>query len=263
MTIAWPELRSDLVAAAGRFASVVGALDPDEPVRGSDWSVGQTVAHVVTTFDRWVSMAEGAAFDIGRGPEFATRMAEINRREIEAAGRCGAGEETAAAARWLAVATDPDASMHLYGLADVDCSFAEASGVLLGELLMHGYDVARSIRAPWPITAREAIAVAEGLLPLLPLVYDGSATGGRSFDIDLRLRGRGSGIDFHCEPSALTISDGSPDRAAVHISADPAPWLLVGYGRRSQWRAAATGTVVAWGRKPWLALRFGRLLVPA
>jgi len=38
------------------------------------------------------------------------------------------------------------------------------------------------------------------------------------------------------------------------ISAEPATFLLVNYGRTGPWGPAHTGKVVAWGRRPWLAL---------
>ncbi|MEX2268589.1 MAG: hypothetical protein WEA75_07900 [Acidimicrobiia bacterium] len=142
---------------------------------------------------------------------------------------------------------------------ELECSHAHSSAILLGELVIHGYDIARTVDAPWPITRREAIAIFEGALVLLPLVYDGSATEGRTFTMDVRLRGRSGGLGLHCTPSPLTINNGSPPNAAVHISADPVGWILIGYGRRSQLWGAYTGLVRVWGRKPWLALRFGRL----
>jgi hypothetical protein len=43
------------------------------------------------------------------------------------------------------------------------------------------------------------------------------------------------------------------------VSADPVTYLLVGYGRRSPWPAIARGGILAWGRMPWLALRFASL----
>jgi hypothetical protein len=42
--------------------------------------------------------------------------------------------------------------------------------------------------------------------------------------------------------------------ADVWISADPATILLVFYKRQSQWPAIARGRLLAWGRRPWLAL---------
>jgi hypothetical protein len=44
------------------------------------------------------------------------------------------------------------------------------------------------------------------------------------------------------------------------ISADPVAFLLVGYGRVSQWPQIARGKMVAWGRKPWLGVKFRSLL---
>ncbi len=39
------------------------------------------------------------------------------------------------------------------------------------------------------------------------------------------------------------------------ISADPAAFLLVGYGRMPLVRALLRGGILAWGRRPWLGLR--------
>lgn len=41
------------------------------------------------------------------------------------------------------------------------------------------------------------------------------------------------------------------------------PWaiLLVGFGRTGQWTQILCGKIIASGRKPWLGLGFGRLLV--
>jgi uncharacterized protein (TIGR03083 family) len=261
-TISWPDLRSDLEQAARRFAAMAASADGDQPVTGTDWTVHDTVAHVTTVLDRWIGTARGGKVDIARGREFRGRMAEINRREIDAAPATH-DHLVAAALRWLDTVPDPTATLHAFGTPDARCTFAEASGLLLGEILVHGYDVAQALHQPWAITGREATAIFDGILPILPLLYEGSATGGKTFDIDVRLRGRGRGVGLHCEPDALTISDGSPSRASVHISADPVAWLLVGYGRRSQMAAALTGKVVAWGRKPWLAAKFGELVQPA
>jgi len=40
------------------------------------------------------------------------------------------------------------------------------------------------------------------------------------------------------------------------ISGDPVTFLLVGYGRMPLGRALLRGGVLAWGRRPWLGLRF-------
>jgi hypothetical protein len=57
----------------------------------------------------------------------------------------------------------------------------------------------------------------------------------------------------------LSVSDRRPEEVDCWISADAAAYLLVGYGRRSQWSALAKGQVLAYGRKPWLGLKFAKL----
>jgi hypothetical protein len=44
------------------------------------------------------------------------------------------------------------------------------------------------------------------------------------------------------------------------ITADPVAFLLVGYGRISQWGPILRRQIVAGGRRPWKALRFAMLL---
>jgi hypothetical protein len=41
---------------------------------------------------------------------------------------------------------------------------------------------------------------------------------------------------------------------------DPVAFLLVGYGRISPWAAVVRGGGMAYGRRPWLGVRFKDLL---
>ena len=126
------------------------------------------------------------------------------------------------------------------------------SGILVNEAEIHGLDIASAEDRPWEITRQKAIEAIVGLLPGLYVFVDESAAKGLNATFELRLRG---GPRFYntITDGALTI-DVTPKPADVHVSADPVEYLLIGFGRRSQWPAIATGKVVAWGRKPWLAL---------
>lgn len=84
MTMSWPELRSEFDATAKRFADLIASADADRPVKGSDWSLGETAAHVTTAIDRWMAMVDGPVSRVGRGQEFASWAAEINQREVDA-----------------------------------------------------------------------------------------------------------------------------------------------------------------------------------
>jgi hypothetical protein len=49
--------------------------------------------------------------------------------------------------------------------------------------------------------------------------------------------------------------------AGMHLSADPVVFLRNAYGLISNARAALTGGIVVYGRRPWLAVRFAKLFV--
>jgi putative sterol carrier protein len=65
----------------------------------------------------------------------------------------------------------------------------------------------------------------------------------------------------------IAVADGAAtvtaadERADCVITADPVAFLLLGYGRITQWPQIARGRLRAGGRKPWLAMRFASLLV--
>ena len=130
---------------------------------------------------------------------------------------------------------------------------------LLGELLMHGRDLAISIGVDWPISKDEAIILLDNIAPLLPVLVDKKATSTLVADIRVIVRG-GQPIHLSFDHGSVTAG-GNPRRFDATVSADPVAFLLVAYGRRSQWRAIAGGGLVAWGRRPWLALKLTSYLV--
>jgi hypothetical protein len=60
----------------------------------------------------------------------------------------------------------------------------------------------------------------------------------------------------------LLITSRGDGPVDCHLLADPVAFLLVMYGRRGPVRTALTGGVLAWGRRPWLALQLPRLFRP-
>lgn len=45
-------------------------------------------------------------------------------------------------------------------------------------------------------------------------------------------------------------------RIDCRLSVDPVAFLLVAYGRVSQWGPITRGQLLAWGRRPWLGFKF-------
>ena len=121
---------------------------------------------------------------------------------------------------------------------------------------MHGYDSARAARRPWPVPADWARTVFLGALPVIPHYLLAERAQGRRARYDIRLRGEpGARANFTVAGGALVIEAPAPGQPAdCHLSADPWAFLLVLYGRSGPLTPTLSGKILAWGRRPWLAL---------
>ncbi|HEY6424812.1 MAG TPA: SCP2 sterol-binding domain-containing protein, partial [Pseudonocardiaceae bacterium] len=75
----------------------------------------------------------------------------------------------------------------------------------------------------------------------------------------LHLRGHGQ-LNLVFDEGTCRIEDRPARQIDCHILADPAAFLMVFWQRQSQWNAIAKGQLAAWGRKPWLGLKFRSLI---
>lgn len=129
-----------------------------------------------------------------------------------------------------------------------------ALGLLVGEFLVHGHDLADTLTAPWPIAVEHVELAIDGLEQVLPGWVRRREGDGHTATYDIRLRGGNRHVwafdqghlDCHADPEAVRID--------CHMSGAAEAIILVMYGRLSPWRAALSGQVLAWGRRPWLAL---------
>lgn len=132
----------------------------------------------------------------------------------------------------------------------------------LNELLLHGRDIALAEGVPWPIERSDAALIVRGFLfPALsalgPSMVSEEADGVRA-SFDVRLRGGGAAVlRFDDGNLSVEAPSGPVD---CHLSVDPAGFLLVAWGRTSQWHAISRGQLLAWGRRPWMALRLRSLV---
>lgn len=134
------------------------------------------------------------------------------------------------------------------------------TGHLLNETIVHGYDIARADNRSWRVDpSHAAITLAEFIIPVIealdPRALTSAGAAGVRAAYDLRIRG-GERFRLVFDDGALSVEHASSSPADCCISADPVAFLMVTWGRRSQWRAIASGRLMAWGRKPWLGPRF-------
>jgi uncharacterized protein (TIGR03083 family) len=263
--------RAAISPAADRFTTLLRATDDIErPAAGTDWTAAQTAAHVSIVLSGFSAAIAGEpqvlTLDQYLEANFPTRLAAANAATIATVDDTNTGRLAeliaAGAQRFLEIVAVADPRMECetpwYGPARTrtpDCLTALA----LGELTVHGYDIATGTGRPWPISAEQAKLILGTVCPQMsPLVVRPDAGRGAPVTYEVRLRGNGPRY-------VIRVADGTAAVRAVGgpvdcvISADPVTFLLVVYGRMTLGRALARGGILAWGRRPWLGLRFKSL----
>lgn len=238
---------------------------PATAVPGSRWTVGEIGSHLLIVLrgfaesvrgnaDRWAHAADGTGSSQERLAAFNDELIGGEpRRDVGALGELivEATEDFLAASE----ASLPEERMATpwYG-PGATLPVSAATCLLLGEQVVHGYDIAQALGAPWPISPGEACLVFHAVAAMMPVIVDPAAAAGVHSSYDIRLRG-GQRFVVRIEAGTVHVEGYDSQRVDCRLSADPEAFLLVVYGRTSQWRAIGQGKVMAWGRRPWLGLR--------
>jgi hypothetical protein len=129
--------------------------------------------------------------------------------------------------------------------------------ISLGEQILHGYDIATALGAPWPIEPGHADLVIYGYGPYYGSMVDpemAQVTVG--FGIDLRA---GSSFTVRFDDGGYRLERPRSGPVDCTISADPVAFLLMWSGRMSPWEAIALNLFVVDGLDSSLGLRFMEL----
>jgi uncharacterized protein (TIGR03083 family) len=261
ITIDWVAARRAVAEAGPRLTAMLrSATRPEAPALG-EWDVAQTAAHVSHAMDAIAAMSKGG----GNLIEDIAGLATLTRVMVAGEGRRPLGDlahriDTSVggflAAMEEAAAGEGD-SAHSWMIEGTEVRLSFLTCHMLNELTVHGLDIARALGVPWPIDrSHAAILVAGFVLPALhaigrDMVVQEKAANAR---FELRLRGDGRAW-LHFADGNFTV-EGSPQGPVdCHLSVDPAAFLLVAWGRTSQWPAIARGQLLAWGPKPWLGIQ--------
>jgi len=255
--------------AAARTATLLRTLpDADAAVPGIGWSAAETAAHLVGELRYYTGFITGErdARDLlalateAKTP--AERNALSNARMLEEFAERDvhrlADMMVPAVRDFTAASERRPHDEPVLTATGLYMTVPVMAAALLGEQLIHGLDIARAVAARWPITSEDALLVIGGVVAMMPGYVDPRQTAGLHLTYELRFRG---GPRYR-----LTVDDGTASvtapggKADCWIAADPVAFLLVGYGRAGQWGQALRGKIISGGRRPWLGLRFGKLL---
>ncbi len=255
-----PATRAALEVVGRRLVGLLEAVpDPQAPTRRLAWTLGETSLHIADGPARYADFARGRALPeptIDLGPVSRQRMAAESERAPSVLAR----RLEADTHRYLCETAELPATHPVPFYGGLTIELAAQSAILLGEFVVHGYDVARTIGRPWPIEAAHARLIVAGVTAVLPRYVDRERAAGLTATYQVRLRG-GPSFQVRFDRGTATVGPPQPGAADCRLTVDPVTFLLVAYWRRSQWPGILRGQLRAWGRRPWLGPRFQRLFV--
>ncbi len=132
---------------------------------------------------------------------------------------------------------------------------ASLAGVVLGEVVMHGYDIAYGLGRPWPIDPGHAGLILGAYGPLFPICVNPERAAGHSASYSLDL-GEGPIVTLRFTDGVLGLEPPGMGPVDVTICSDPVTFLMVADGRLSRYEAIALGRMSATGDRPELAVGF-------
>lgn len=254
--------RDSIATTTKQVAELVAAIpDPTALAPDSPWTVRDFAAHIVMCGGLLTDIAQGVPSPIeSLHPTY--HKAEMTRRNADIA-----ETDPTKLSRLLVDAMEGflDATSDVAGDTPVifhggfPFTVAGVAGVVLGEELLHGYDIATAIGRPWPIDPVATQLVLAAYAPGFAFVVDAERTKGLSAGFGITLRGVGEmTVRFTDGVYGLEEAGGPVDAT---ISADPVAFLMVGAGRLSRYDAIALGLFEPGGEHPEMAIGFPDLFL--
>lgn len=262
-------LRTEVSRATALLRSI---RDPKAPALG-EWNVAELAAHLAHAWTVLPALARQAVDGLpGRaGTSLIDELGELAGLTARMVAADPERDLGALADRIDARAADflsepPDGDRPCPWLVDgVTVERRHLVCHLLSETVVHSYDLARADGRRWRVDQASAAMIFRGfLLPVIRrldsrslLHQDRAARVRAAYDVHLP---GGPPFRFVVDRGRLLAPERPEGRADTHIGADPAALLLVVWGRVPAWRPMATGRLVAWGRRPWLAPKLPSML---
>jgi uncharacterized damage-inducible protein DinB len=242
---------------AENLADMIRPLpDTAIPIPGADWTVGETANHVAMAGQLFVDLAGGIPRVHGDMTRegLAAANAEWLARDPERRADRLADAIVSSTQTFLDTVEGRPANQPVVspaGKMDMETLVSYA----LTHTLMHAIGIARALRKPLPVTR----AHVNLMMPFLAVGMESFVRKEKTKDLTacflLHLRG-GPQVAVTFDKGVLRLDTNPPRRVDCHIVAEPVALFLVAMGLKKQWGPIATGKLMTWGTKPWLALQF-------
>jgi len=246
--------RGELLAATDRVVSLVESLAAPTAKSGTlEWSRAETAAHLIAGCEGYTTWLNGNAITLLDRSNIAQsqieRIAEIEERDPRAL-----ATRLRAAADALVFALAGRDAYEIVPYNDKTQPVGAAAGLMIGELLLHGADMAAGTGVRWEISQAACRHIVRGNFAVLPYYIRRDVAASRPCEFDIRVadvaRARWSFGDH-----GLRITAADKGRYDVHVAARAKGLVLALYGRRSPISQVARGQVIAYGRKPFAPFR--------
>lgn len=271
LTIDLDEARSRLASVGRQTTELFASIgDSAPPVPGLAWNVGEVGAHIAVVLRGYTEAAKGdqslVEALISAGATFPERLSAITAGTLAAEPGRDPKELSVLIRQRVETfladtagrAGDERVSTPFYG-DGASLSLATATAMLVGEQVIHGYDVAAATDRPWTIEVDDANLMLRAISSMMPFAANPATTAGKHSTYRISVRGGGPRMVVRVDDGKVTAESSTPGRVDCSLSADPVTLVLVVYGRVGQWGPILRGKLAAWGRKPWLGLTFTNL----
>ena len=125
--------------------------------------------------------------------------------------------------------------------AGVPFTVAQFACTMLGDQMLHGYEMAAAIGRPWPIDTPDALLILEAHLPLFGAMLHARAARRVSLPRSgIELRG-GRDVTVRFTDGAYSVEEGTAEAVDATMSVDPVAFLMIESGRLSRYEAVALG----------------------
>ena len=248
------ELWERIDLAVARYRELIGSVDDALRLRDSTWTARDVTAHLLTVLRRYTNR------DVAQTGGLAATPREVDRLNAdELAELAGTSHDELLAAIAIELKTirgafgpdNADLRMTVPFHAGATVDIAAGLANIIGEFLIHGWDIARAAGRKWHIDELDARLILNGVLQMFASYVRRDGVGTLAIRLSvpdarpwLLSIDRGTGVSRPWQPG---------DHVDAVLRAPAATMLLNMYGRLGIGAATLRGMRVVGGRRPWRA----------